>query len=193
MRYAHGHKEAARERIINGVGKGFRKLGFGGIGVDGLAKEAGVTSGAFYGHFKSKPEAFRVAIATGLQDLRKGIEHFQTNEAGHWPSVFTTFYLSERRTCDLAESCALQSLTAEVGRADQETKTVFETELLEIIDTVRNGLGKDPDAAEKSWGLLALLTGGVTLARAVNDPALAEQIAQDVKRAASRLVPDIFI
>ena len=57
MRYAAGHKEGARTRILDAAGRGFRRLGFGGIGVDGLAKEAGVTSGAFYGHFPSKAEA----------------------------------------------------------------------------------------------------------------------------------------
>ena len=48
MRYGPGLKQEARTKILDAAGRGFRRLGFGGIGVDGLAKEAGVTSGAFY-------------------------------------------------------------------------------------------------------------------------------------------------
>ena len=59
VRYGKGHKEESRQRIVAAAGRGFRKLGYGGIGVDGLAREANVTHGAFYGHFRSMAEAFR--------------------------------------------------------------------------------------------------------------------------------------
>ena len=52
--------------MVAAAGRGFRRQGFGGIGVDGLAKEAEVASGAFYGHFSSKGEAFKAALVAGL-------------------------------------------------------------------------------------------------------------------------------
>ena len=39
-------KQETRQRILDAAGRGFRKGGYDGIGVDGLAKQAGVTSGA---------------------------------------------------------------------------------------------------------------------------------------------------
>ena len=72
-----GQKEESHAKILRGAGRGFRRAGFGGAGVDGLAKEAGVTSGAFYAHFKSKADAFRETIGTGLKDLREGVEQFR--------------------------------------------------------------------------------------------------------------------
>src|SRR2546425_2773958 len=72
MRYAPDHKDKAKTKILHAIGRGFRRLGFGGVGVDGLAKEAGVTSGAFYGHFPSKAEAFKAAAVAGLVELRQG-------------------------------------------------------------------------------------------------------------------------
>jgi AcrR family transcriptional regulator len=121
MRYGPDHKGEARTKILNAAGRGFRRLGFGGIGVDGLAKEAGVTSGAFYGHFPSKAEAFKAAAVAGLVQLRDGVESLQASEGSAWLEKFVDFYLSVRRTCDLGESCALQSLTPEVTRADRAT------------------------------------------------------------------------
>src|SRR5882724_7437148 len=105
MRYRPDHKEEARARMLNAAGRGFRRLGFGGIGVDGLAKEAGVTSGAFYGHFPSKAEAFKAAAVAGLVQLREGVEHLRAKEGDAWLEKFADFYMGARRTCDLGESC----------------------------------------------------------------------------------------
>jgi TetR/AcrR family transcriptional regulator, transcriptional repressor for nem operon len=49
MQYKTGHREEARAHMIAAAGRGFRRKGFGGIGVDGLAKEAEVTSGVSIG------------------------------------------------------------------------------------------------------------------------------------------------
>src|SRR5665213_1186309 len=100
MRYTLGHKGESRLRILAAAGRGVRKKGYGGIGVDGLAKEAGVTSGAFYGHFPSKSEAFRQAIVKGLRDLCGSIESLQSAKGGEWIEAFVDRYLGMKRTCD---------------------------------------------------------------------------------------------
>src|SRR3954447_11354484 len=122
MRYGPEHKEAARTKILNAVGRGFRRHGYHGIGVDGLAKEAGVTSGAFYGHFASKGDAFEAAALAGMVELRQAVERFQVEADAAWLGRFVDFYLSTKRSCELGESCALQSLTPEVARAEKPTR-----------------------------------------------------------------------
>ena len=189
MRYGPGHKDEARMKILNAAGRGFRRLGFGGIGVDGLAKEAGVTSGAFYGHFPSKAEAFKAAAVAGLVQLREAIEDLRANDAEGWLSTFVDFYMSVRRTCDLAESCALQSLTPEVARADPDTKAAYEAELVKVADAVAKGLPNAPFAARRrtAWAILALLSGGVSMARSAADPKTGAQIAAGIKAAVTSL------
>jgi TetR/AcrR family transcriptional repressor of nem operon len=185
MRYRPGHKEEARTRILGAAGRGFRRLGYGGIGIDGLAKEAGLTSGAFYGHFPSKSEAFKAAALAGLVELREGIEHLRVVEGDAWLEKFAEFYMSVRRTCDLGQSCALQSLTPEVARADQDTKAAYEAEMLKVVEAVAEGLrpGTLQERRETAWAILALLSGGVTLARSAEAAAVGTQIAGAVKSA----------
>jgi TetR/AcrR family transcriptional repressor of nem operon len=185
MRYRPGHKEEARTMILGAAGRGFRRLGYGGIGIDGLAKEAGLTSGAFYGHFPSKAEAFKAAALAGLVELREGIEHLRVVEGDAWLEKFAEFYMSVRRTCDLGQSCALQSLTPEVARADQDTKAAYEAEMLKVVEAVAEGLrpGTLPERRETAWAILALLSGGVTLARSAEAAAVGTQIAGAVKSA----------
>jgi TetR/AcrR family transcriptional regulator, transcriptional repressor for nem operon len=189
MRYGPDHKGAARTRILDAAGRGFRRLGFGGIGVDGLAKEAGVTSGAFYGHFPSKAEAFKAAAVAGLVQLREAIEALQASEGEAWLEKFVDFYLTVRRTCDLGESCALQSLTPEVARADRRTRIAYEAELVRVVEAVAEGLPDGTLAARRktAWAMLSILSGGVSIARSAADPGIGAQIAAGVKNAVLKL------
>ena len=189
MPHPVGKKEESRARILASAGRGFRAHGFGGLGVDGIAKAAGVTSGAFYAHFPSKAAAFREAVAAGMIDLREGITRFQEQGRETWRRAFVDFYVGERRTCDVGESCALQALTGEVSRADTDTRGAYEHELRRIIDLAADGLAGSDAAARRreAVALLALLAGGVSIARAVNDPALSAEIAEAVRHAADRL------
>ena len=185
MAHRAGKKEESRAKILTSAGRGFRSRGFGGSGIDGLAKDADVTSGAFYAHFKSKAAAFREAVVVGLEDLRRGIGQARQQMGSNWREWFIDFYVGERRTCHLADSCALQSLSGEVARADEETRDAYEKELCSIIEAVAAGLeGKPKARREEATALLALLVGGVTLARAVKDPAISDEIAAAVRKAA---------
>lgn len=185
MRYQQEHKQEARARMIEAAGRGFRRRGYGGIGVDGLAKEAGVTSGAFYGHFKSKEAAFRETLVAGLKDLEQTVRSLQREHGEAWLEIFVDVYLGPKRTCDLGSSCALQSLTPEVQRAEDALKVAFEAQVLDVVDAIVAGLGGDVAGRQaKAWALMSTLTGAVTLARSVEDPAISAEIAAAARTAA---------
>ncbi|KWF28659.1 TetR family transcriptional regulator [Burkholderia diffusa] len=181
MRYSVEHKQETRARILDAASRLFRQEGYGGSGIGPLTKAAGVTNGAFYGHFKSKGEAFRSVVLAGLDQLRQGVATFKAEHGARWRRPFVSFYLGPRRTCALGESCALPSLSPEVMRADDDTRDAYEQALRQIVDEVSSGLGDAPDD-DRAIAFLALLSGGVTLARAVRDPLLAERIADAVGR-----------
>jgi AcrR family transcriptional regulator len=191
MRYSAEHKQETRTRVIAAAGQVFRKEGYGGAGIDALTKAAGVTNGAFYGHFKSKGEAFRTAVLTGLEELRQGIAALKARQPKAWLTTFVGYYLGFKRTCDLGESCALPSLSPDVMRADDETRSAYTAELKRLIEEVAVGLpeGEIPGQSEtrredQAILLLAMLSGGVTLARAASDPALSKRIADVIAQAA---------
>lgn len=177
-------KAQTRQRILEAAGKSFRQGGFGGIGVDGLSKAAGVTSGAFYVHFDSKSAAFRESVAQGVADVERGIQHFQAEHGKEWWPAFVHFYLGEKRKCALAESCGLQSLASEVARADASAREAFTAELMKVA---RAAVAiKDatcaPATVEEAYAALATLIGAVTLARAVDNPTMARAIAEAAER-----------
>ena len=178
-------KAQTRKRIIEAAARGFRKSGFEGLGVDGLAKQAGVTSGSFYVHFDSKAVAFREAVSLGMQELEEGVLHFQATHGKAWWPEFVRFYLGMKRTCDLAESCTLQSLSPELARADDASRQAFEAGFRGVAEAIlagprSPGAPRDLDAA---CFALASLVGAVTLSRAVGSAALSRQIAESAGRA----------
>src|SRR5260221_3811693 len=118
----------ARERLVEAAGRSFRTGGFGGAGVDALAKGAGLTSGAFYAHFDSKAVAFRLAVADGLSFLRGGILKFQESHGRNWREAFIDFYLGPRMQVALDEACGLPSFSSDVARPDAATRKSYADE-----------------------------------------------------------------
>lgn len=178
-------KAQTRARILEAAGSSFRRSGYGGVGVDGLAKAAGVTSGAFYVHFGSKQAAFRAAVEAGLADLEAGVRYFQQTFGDAWWTRFVRFYLTDKRRCELGESCSLQSLASEVARAGDEDRAVFEAGLAAVATTVVGGpdsAGK-PEQVPAALAALAMLVGAVSLGRAMASEPAAEQVADAVARA----------
>lgn len=186
MRVSKEYKEVARRKIVEAAGRGFRKNGYGGLGVDGLAKEAGVTSGAFYGHFKSKDEAFKEATMQGLIDYRENVIKIQKENGSQWFEAFLEYYLGEKHCSDIANGCAVPGLSGDVVRANAETKQVYAQLLEEIAEAIAHGLpGKSKDSA---LALMALLSGAVNMARSSGDKRLANAILQSTKKAAQLFV-----
>lgn len=178
-------KLQTRQRIADAAGRGFRKSGFGGVGVDGLAKEAGVTSGAFYVHFGSKSAAFAEAVTQGMAELKEGVLYFQAQHGRAWWPEFVRFYLNAKRSCDLSESCSLQSLTPEVARADNQAREAFSAGLRSVAEAIIAGPRSPsvPRDIDTALAALAALAGAVTLARAVEQQGFADQIASSTGRA----------
>jgi|GEM_PF-908083 len=178
-------KEDTKERILNAASRGFRSQGYNGIGVNTLAKNAGVTSGAFYGYFCSKEDAFLATVIKGLEEYRIGIETFQADHGADWSRALADYYLGRQHREDLACGCALPTLSPEVIRSEQPIRVAYQSELLKLNEVVSAGLvtGDRKEKQDTAWVILAILSGGVTLARAVWDEDVAGQIATAIHQA----------
>lgn len=176
----------ARERLVAAIGRGFRNGGFGGIGVDGLAKEAGLTSGAFYAHFKSKADAFTVALTEGLRGLGQVVEAFQQAHGDAWLPRFVDFYLGERMAVELAEACVVPSLSADAARAPSPARAAYTAEISLVVQRIAAGLTGDAREA-RAWQLLSVLSGAAAMARAVDEPDIRDRALTAARQFAKTL------
>lgn len=186
MRYKPGHKEETRRKMLEAASRGFRSRGYAGIGVDGLAKAAGVTSGAFYAHFGSKDAAFETALAFGLDEVIEAVPQFQSEHGTRWLQAFADYYLGEAHRKDLACGCAMAALTPEVIRSGPETQALYEEKMTRIAGLMARGLngGSADERLARAWSYLSTLIGGLSLARGMKNEETAEKIANGVKAAA---------
>lgn len=189
MRYRPEQKQESRTRLLAAAGRAFRRRGYGGIGVDGLAREAGVTSGAFYAHFSSKDAAFLEVALAGLAQLNDAVVGLQAEHGPDWLTRFIEVYLGHRVDCELGDSCGLQSLTPDVMRADAEVRRHYEGKFAKVVASVAAGLDGPDEGARlaAATALLSLLSGGVTLARSVETTEARGRIVQALRDAALAL------
>lgn len=186
MRYKTDQKDITRQKMLEAAGRGFRKHGYAGIGVDGLAKAAGVTSGAFYSHFGSKDGAFEVALTAGLDEVIEGIPKFQTEHGANWVKAFAEYYLGKPHQNDLDCGCAMATLTPEVVRFGAKVHATFEKKMCHIADLIENGLAGDSgvDTHARAWSMLSVLIGGINIARAMKSTKISEEVAEAIKTSA---------
>jgi AcrR family transcriptional regulator len=179
-------KEQTRARILDAASQSFRSSGYAGTGVDGIAKAAGVTSGAFYAHFGSKDGAFEAALATGMNEVIESVPKFQTEFGTDWVGAFADYYLGTAHRGDLARGCAMTTLSPEIVRADPKMRSTYEAKMSEIVGLIANGLegGAEDVRRAKGWAMLSTLIGGLTLSRAVSNPNEVNAIAASARTAA---------
>lgn len=186
MRHKGIDKEETRNKIVTAASRGFRKHGYGGIGVDGLAKSAGVTSGAFYAHLGSKEGAFNTALEFGLDEVIDSLPVLQAEHGVHWVKAFVEYYLSKSHRSDLECGCAMATLTPEVVRFGEEVHAVFEKKMLVIAELIAHGLaGKTKEnRLIRAWSMLGVLIGGINIVRGMLSAEASDAVADAIRQAA---------
>lgn len=186
MRASREHMEKIRSHILEAAGKGFREEGYGGLGINGLAQRAGMTSGAFYGHFSSKSEAFKEVVENGLNDYNSAVDQFDQEYGEDWPKFFLNYYLGKKHVGNLADSCVVPGLSADVTRADEKTKEVYSESVKRIADNLSSKLRKS-DSTD-AMALMALLAGAVMMARCISDSQISEALLVAAKGWANEMI-----
>ncbi|MDD5332276.1 MAG: TetR/AcrR family transcriptional regulator [Rhodoferax sp.] len=188
MRYTSDQKQQTAANILAAAGRGFRLEGYGGAGVDGLAHEAGVTSGAFYKHFPSKAAAFEAAVGAGLKSFEKYLVQAIANPDKDWLIALVDYYFGKEHVANLADGCAVPGLTGEVIRGSEQVRVVYQQGIEGIVSTIASGLTHlaESERRPRAWAVLAMLSGGVQMARAVQDNAKADEIATAMRETVLR-------
>src|SRR5947207_1909 len=85
---------ATRSRLVDAALEIFARRGYDGASIDAIAAQAGLTSGALYGHFASKDDLFIAAAERGLEtmldgyraafELETGLDQRLRHGAGAW-------------------------------------------------------------------------------------------------------------
>jgi TetR/AcrR family transcriptional repressor of nem operon len=183
MRRSREDKAKSRERIVEVAAARIREAGTEGPGVAEIMREAGMTHGGFYKHFGSRDELVAAALEQALREGdRRAAE--VTAQAADPLAAFVDWYVSAEHVADPSTGCAVAALGADVGRGADALRAAYRAQVERYLERLETLLG----GRERATVALATLVGAITVARALGEPVLAEEILRDVRGALNHSV-----
>ena len=180
MRYSPEHKDSTRARLLKATGAIVKKNGFAATGVDGLMATAGLTSGAFYSHFRSKHELLEAIVEN---ELTRSIDLF-SNRSLNDAITAIDGYLSQAHVLHPETGCAVPSLAPEIARATESTQQVFEHGVVGLKKAIRKFV-KDEATA---WSIISQLVGAVSIARGLPTERTRKALLKGVAKQAKQML-----
>jgi TetR/AcrR family transcriptional regulator, transcriptional repressor for nem operon len=169
VRYPPEQKARARDALVRAGTRSLKESGFNGIGVDGLAAAAGVTSGAFYSNFPNKTAMLEAVIDAGLgEPFVSETGAMRRDEARAHMIAFLHEYMSTDHSLNPGEGCVMPTLSADVSRAEPPVKAAYERKMTALIDRISELLDGEPsERRRRAWSIVALMVGSILISRGI--------------------------
>ncbi|WP_347883789.1 TetR family transcriptional regulator [Pseudomonas aestiva] len=166
-------REQTRQRILDSAARLFALRGFDAVGLDDLMADAGLTRGAFYHHFRTKTEVYDQAIAHAARVGRARLDGLGSEGLGQ----LVEHYLSREHAEGDSLRCPLAFLAADVTHREAAIRGSYTRFFARFVSRLERDLpGPPAQRRARALQLATTLIGGVALARALDDEALAEEL-----------------
>jgi TetR/AcrR family transcriptional repressor of nem operon len=181
-----------RAALIRAASKLFRERGIDGVGVAEISKEAGLTHGALYAHFRSKEELALEALSYGLDQANS---RMYSSTVDGMPDLgrFLDRYLSLEARDDFGNRCAMAASASEIGRQDKAISARFAEGYMVMVRAFERQIAQnDPgsDALARAMVVVSTMIGSLAVARgtAKGNPAVSEQVLQATRQLVDELM-----
>src|SRR5260370_19800399 len=122
MRHSKTEKANTHKRIVAVAAKKFLEEGLTGIGIADLMKEAGLTVGGFYKHFKSRDALVAEAVGSALALWQRQVD---SAASGRPPVTYESLVdgsLHETHRDHPGLGCAVGAFAPELARTSKRTR-----------------------------------------------------------------------
>jgi TetR/AcrR family transcriptional regulator, transcriptional repressor for nem operon len=172
-------KERSHESILASAARLVRERGISGAGVADVMKGAALTVGGFYAHFASKDRLIDETLRRTMAALRERLfARLDAKSEDERPEVILKRYLSAEHRDGGTPDCPLPAVVGEVGTNAPQHRAVLSEQVQALVDGLAQRLpgGGIVPRRVLAIGLLALMYGGLSLARAVKGTELSDEI-----------------
>lgn len=166
-------KEQSHERIVDAAARAIRRVGYAGVGVADVMKEAGLTHGGFYAHFPSRDAMLVAAMERAGRDgaarMTQSIARRRAEGASPLRALVEG-YLSETHLASCEGGCPISALASEMPRQSPEVREMSASRVQGLVEVVGRALPADA-APQAAMVITSNLVGAIQLARALGDNA----------------------
>lgn len=168
-------KQRSFQAIVASACALLRERGIAGAKVADVMEGAGLTVGGFYAHFASKEALVDEALRTTASEMRDGL--FSRVEDGDVERVLKR-YLSAAHRDETRKGCPFPAVIGEVGTHASAHRPVVTEELSTMARGIEGMLSPSSAIAPRhlALGLVALMYGGLSLARATRGAPLSDDL-----------------
>jgi TetR/AcrR family transcriptional repressor of nem operon len=185
MGYSQAQKAESRQRVLDTAARQIREHGLEALGVADCMRSAGLTHGAFYGHFSSRDALIIAALEQAMTRGQKRVISRAADAAERSKTPFEAIvdaYLHPAHADNPGTGCALCALAGDAVHATADVKALYTTHVRRLADQLTQAAGGENESGDESGsealglGVAATIVGAITLARAVDDHELALSI-----------------
>jgi len=179
MRYQPEHKAETHRKIVQDASRRVRAEGISGAAVSTVMRDAGLTHGGFYKHFKSKDELLMESLHAAFDETEDRLaEAARKAKPGvAWKAIVKT-YLSPEHCDHVHYGCPLAALGSELSRVDKTVKvrilgevTKYKSRMLPFMPGRRT-----VDKERAFFAIFSTMIGAVEIARILPEPAMRERV-----------------
>jgi TetR/AcrR family transcriptional repressor of nem operon len=189
MRHSKAEKARTHKHIVAIASKRFREQGLAGIGIAELMKEAGLTVGGFYKHFKSRDDLVAESVGSALGFWKRRVD---AAASGGPPVTYESLvddYLSKTHRNHPGTGCPVGALAGDIARSDKRTRAVVTRQIrddIELVATMIRDTNEKDKGTARSQAIFTYcaLVGAIGVARAVSD----EHLSREILKTAAQLL-----
>jgi TetR/AcrR family transcriptional repressor of nem operon len=172
-------KEQTHETILESAARLVRERGIAGARVADVMSGAGLTVGGFYAHFQSKTALIDEALRRTATELRGRLfARIEEKPPADRAEVILKRYLSPAHRDLQTEGCPMPAVLGEVGTTAPEHAPVAREQVEAFVEQLSQILpaSRPVPRRQLALGLVALMYGGLSLARALKGTELSDEV-----------------
>ncbi|OCX53857.1 transcriptional regulator [Mucilaginibacter sp. PPCGB 2223] len=185
--------ERTRQFIIETTADIFNTKGYVGTSMSDLTTATGLTKGSIYGNFENKEEVAIAAFDYNLEKLRKIILQRMTSASTYHDKlmVYAQVYHSFKRSPFPEGGCPILNTAVEADDTNNQLKDRAAKAVIRwqksIINLIQGGINSgefssNVDANNVALSMIALIEGGIMIARVTSQPANLDEVLKTVSK-----------
>lgn len=150
---------------------------------------AGLTVGAFYAHFSDKDDLLACAFEQAFHETEALVEKATAGKRGHAAvAAVISRYLSEEHLDDVQGGCPLPAVLGEAAATDAPAPRARLARAVETMEARVTAVSPETGSAGQVLALVALMVGGLIVARAVRGTPVASRVLAACRKAGSDII-----